>query len=57
MADENASGALTYMSMLRHFESLTKGVFNSSDIMYYLLFITTFLVLSIRRLDADRLQH
>ncbi|MDH5407280.1 MAG: ABC transporter permease [Gammaproteobacteria bacterium] len=57
VADENASGALTYLSMLRHFESLTRGVFNSSDIMYYLLFITTFIVLSIRRLDADRLQR
>ncbi|MDH5776954.1 MAG: ABC transporter permease [Gammaproteobacteria bacterium] len=57
VADENASGALTYLSMLRHFESLTRGVFSSSDIMYYLLFITTFIVLSIRRLDADRLQR
>ena len=57
VADENASGALAYLSILRHFESLSKGVFNSSDIMYYLLFIITFLVLSIRRLDMDRLQH
>jgi len=57
VADENASGALAYLSILRHFESLSKGVFNSSDIMYYLLFIITFLVLSIRRLDVDRLQH
>ncbi|MDH5181505.1 MAG: ABC transporter permease [Gammaproteobacteria bacterium] len=57
VADENASGALAYMSMLRHFEPMTNGVFNTADIMYYLLFITTFLVLSIRRLDADRLQH
>ena len=57
VADENASGALAYLSILRHFESLSKGVFNSSDIMYYLLFIITFLVLSIRRLDVDRLQR
>lgn len=54
--DVNASGALTYLSMLRHFEPFGKGIFNTSDFMYYLLFITTFLVLSIRRLDADRLQ-
>ncbi|MCW9024632.1 MAG: ABC transporter permease [Gammaproteobacteria bacterium] len=54
---ESASGLLSYLSMLRHFESLGKGVFNSSDIIYYLLFITVFIVLSIRRLDADRLQH
>ena len=57
VSDENASGALSYLSILRHFESLSKGVFNSSDIMYYLLFIITFLVLSIRRLDSDRLQR
>lgn len=57
VTDENATGLLTYFSMLRHFESLAKGVFNSSDIAYYLLFIGTFLTLSVRRLDADRLQH
>jgi ABC-2 type transport system permease protein len=57
VADENATGLLTYLSMLRHFESLAKGVFNSSDIAYYILFIGAFLTLSVRRLDADRLQH
>lgn len=51
------SGALAYLSLLRHYESLLKGNFNSQDVVYYLLFITTFLVLSIRRLDAERLQH
>lgn len=50
-------GLLGYFSMLRHYESLLKGVFDSSDVIYYLLFISTFIVLSIRRLDADRLQH
>jgi len=51
------SGLFGYVSILRHYQSLLKGVFNSSDVIYYLLFIATFLVLSIRRLDADRLQH
>jgi len=46
-----------YLSILRHYETMLKGIFNSSDVIYYLLFICTFLVLSIRRLDADRLQH
>ena len=50
-------GLLDYFSILRHYESLLKGVFNSSDVIYYLLFIATFIVLSIRHLDADRLQH
>lgn len=52
-----AGGLLGYLSILRHYESLLKGMFNSSDVIYYLLFITTFIVLSIRRLDADRLQR
>lgn len=52
-----ASELFAYMSILRHFESLLKGVFDSSDVIYYLLFVIFFLGLSIRRLDADRLQH
>jgi ABC-2 type transport system permease protein len=48
---------LAYLSLQSHYEALLKGLFNSSDVAYYLLFILTFLVLSIRRLDADRLQH
>lgn len=53
----NSSVLFGYLSLVRHYESLLKGVFNSSDVIYYLLFIFTFLVLAIRRLDADRLQH
>lgn len=56
-ANETASGFLEYLSMLRHFEAFTKGIFNSSDFIYYLLFISLFLILSIRRLDGDRLQR
>ena len=55
--DTGASGLLEYISTLRHFEALSRGLFSSTDILYFLLFITVFLVLSIRRLDADRLQH
>ncbi len=56
-ADAAASGLLEYLSMLRHFEAFSKGVFNSSDFIYYVLFISLFLILSIRRLDSDRLQR
>ena len=56
-ADATASGLLEYLSMLRHFEAFSKGIFNSSDFIYYILFISLFLVLSIRRLDGDRLQR
>jgi ABC-2 type transport system permease protein len=57
VANIEASGLLSYLSMLRHFDALARGVFSSVDIVYFILFITVFLVLSIRRLDADRLQH
>ncbi len=50
-----AASVFGYLSILRHYEPLLKGVFNSTDIIYYLLFILTFLILSIRRLDAERL--
>ena len=51
------SGLLHYLSMLRHYEPLLRGMVHSPDLAYFLLFILTFLVLSIRRLDADRLSH
>lgn len=54
----NATGTtLQYLSMLEHYRPLTSGIFKSSDLIYYVLFIITFLVLSIRHLNADRLQH
>ena len=57
VANVEASGLLNYLSMLRHFDALARGVFSTVDIFYFILFITAFLVLSIRRMDADRLQH
>ncbi len=52
-----SSELFSYLSLLHHFEALLRGVFNSSDVMYYLLLVVLFLVMSIRRLHADRLQH
>ena len=48
---------LAYLSLLSHYQPLLRGIFSSTDIIYYLLFIGSFITLSIRRLDADRLQH
>jgi ABC-2 type transport system permease protein len=45
-----------YISMTKHYQSFTRGVFDSADIIYYLLFIVTFLVLTVRRLDSDRVR-
>lgn len=54
---DTADNLFAYLSLVNHYEALLKGVFRSSDVLYYVLFILTFLALSIRRLDADRLQH
>ena len=53
----SSATVISYISMLRHYEPLLKGVFNTADIAYYILFIITFLVFSIRRLDSERLRH
>jgi ABC-2 type transport system permease protein len=55
--DAAVSGLFSYLSLVGHYESLLKGLFNSTDVVYYLLFILTFLVLSVQRLDANRLPH
>lgn len=46
---------VAYLSLLRHHQSLLEGVFNSTDIAYYLLLIVAFLVLTVRQLDRERL--
>jgi ABC-2 type transport system permease protein len=50
------SNFFTYMSLLKHNLPMLRGIINSSDIIFYLLFITTFIVLTIHHMDAQRLQ-
>ena len=50
------ASVLQYLSLLRHYEGLLRGWVSSTDVLYFVLFITTFLVLSVHRLDHDRLQ-
>jgi len=54
---DNPSGLFAYISLRSHLDNLFTGFFNSRDVVYYLLLILTFIVLSIRRLDNDRLQQ
>ncbi len=53
--EDGSGSALAYFSMMHHFQVLLRGVFDTADIAWFLLFIVTFLVLSILRLEADRL--
>jgi ABC-2 type transport system permease protein len=50
------SALFEYLSILKHFQALQTGLINSTDLSYFVLFTATFLLLSIRRLDNDRLQ-
>ena len=52
-----SGGLFAYLSLQQHYQRLLSGLFDTSDVVYYLLFTLTFLVFSVRRLDADRLQH
>ncbi len=54
---ESQDAVLAYLSIASHYEALLQGVFDTQDVIYYVIFIVTFLVMSIRRLDADRLQE
>lgn len=44
-----------WLSLLRHFEPMLQGEIHSSDISYYLILISSFLLLTIRRLDSERI--
>ena len=53
--DQNTE-ILQYLSILEHFQNLQSGVVSTTDICYFLLFTATFLILSIRQLENERLQ-
>lgn len=44
------------LSLTRHFQSFSNGLIDSADVVYFILFAATFLTLTVRRLDADRLR-
>jgi len=44
------------LSMIKHFEAFSRGIVALNDVVYYAVVIVLFLLLSIRRLDADRLR-
>lgn len=56
IATSDPQSGLHYLSLLKHFERFMSGSIALADLIYFVLLIATFLSLSIRRLDADRLQ-
>jgi ABC-2 type transport system permease protein len=52
---DNASGAvLSYLSLLRHNEDFTRGVIDTSSLIYYASFIVLFVFLTLRSVDSMR---
>lgn len=54
-AGESVSNLFQYLSLKSHLNAFLKGIFSTRDFIYYLLLITVFLILGIRRLDQKRL--
>jgi ABC-2 type transport system permease protein len=52
----DASNTLDQLSLLGHFAPMLRGLIDTADIAYFILFIATFLLLTIRQLDSQRLQ-
>ena len=50
------SNTLANLSLTRHFQSFSGGLIDTGDVAYFVLFIVTFLTLTVRRLDSDRLR-
>jgi len=48
------SEVFRHLSLIGHFEKLRRGVFDTADVAYYVLFITLFLWLAVQRLDIER---
>jgi ABC-2 type transport system permease protein len=42
--------------MIKHYDNFSRGIIALNDVVYYVVVIVLFLLLSIRRLDADRLR-
>jgi ABC-2 type transport system permease protein len=52
---EGMSGLFSYLSLFSHYQALSKGIFNSTDVIYYLVLTGLFLGLTLWRLDTERL--
>ncbi|MDH5387200.1 MAG: ABC transporter permease [Gammaproteobacteria bacterium] len=59
MIERSGNGAdsiFNYASLTSHVTPFLRGMLNSVDLIYFALFIITFLLLTIRHMDAERLQ-
>ncbi len=54
--DNDTGNIFDYLSLTHHIAPLLRGMVNTVDLAYFALFIITFLLLTIRHMDAERLQ-
>jgi ABC-2 type transport system permease protein len=52
--DSPLAPVFDYLSLISHYQDLITGLFDSSDVVYYLLFTALFLWLTVLRLDIER---
>jgi ABC-2 type transport system permease protein len=45
---------LHYLSVIRHYEDFTRGVIDTSSLIYYASFIVLFIFLTVRSVDSMR---
>lgn len=56
LSTSDPASPLHLVSLLKHFEPFSKGVIDTASLAYFALLTVLFLLLAIRRLDADRLR-
>ena len=56
IAADDGGSIMRTLSLLKHYENFNRGLIDTFDLAYFSLFIITFLVLAIRRLDGERLR-
>lgn len=52
---EDSSAFFHHFSLMRHYKPLSQGLVNTHDIIYFILASFTFIILTIRKLNSDRL--
>ena len=51
----SADSVFSYLSLTQHISPLLRGIVSTVDLAYFTLFISTFILLTIRHMDAERL--
>ena len=55
-SSDGSENIFNYLSLTNHVTPFLRGMINSVDLTYFALFIITFLLLTIRQMDTERLQ-